>query len=174
MEKKQRSVALLSAGLLVGGAAAGVLVVSAANAATAGPSLTASSTSSAGESSTGTSGSTGEGRQGHGHRFAPGQGSNPDEKAVSSTIAARLKAAALKAVPGGTVLRVETDAGDAVYEAHMKKADGSFVTVKFDKAYAVTAVEDGMGKGDPQSGRHGGHDGQRQSGGSGASDSPGA
>jgi hypothetical protein len=72
-----------------------------------------------------------------------------DEKAVSSTTAATLKAAALKAVPGGTVIRVETDAGDAVYEAHMQKADGTLVTVKFDKNLKVTKVETGMGQGDP-------------------------
>jgi hypothetical protein len=159
MEKKSRSVALLSAGLLVGGAAAGALVVSAAHAA-AEPSLTAASS---GSSST-------EGPSAEGRRFAPDQGSTPvrgDEKAVSADVAAKLKAAALKSVPGGTVFRVETDAGDAAYEAHVKKSDGSFVTVKFDKSYAVTAVEDGMGKGDPQSGgRHGGH---RSSDGSGES-----
>jgi hypothetical protein len=72
-----------------------------------------------------------------------------DEKAVSSTTEATLKAAALKAVPGGTVIRVETDAGDAVYEAHMQKADGTLVTVKFDKNLKVTKVETGMGQGDP-------------------------
>jgi hypothetical protein len=43
------------------------------------------------------------------------------------------------------VLRVETDSGDAAYEAHMKKADGTLVTVKFDKSFTVTAVEPGMG-----------------------------
>ncbi|HEU5265668.1 MAG TPA: hypothetical protein VFU35_03165 [Jatrophihabitans sp.] len=69
-----------------------------------------------------------------------------DEKSVSAAIAAKLKAAALKAVPGGTVYRVETDSGDAVYEAHMTKADGTEVTVKFDKNLAVTGVEAGMGK----------------------------
>jgi hypothetical protein len=53
-------------------------------------------------------------------------------------------------VPGGTVYRVETDAGDAAYEAHMTKADGTLVTVKMDKNFNVTAVEDGMGKGDPR------------------------
>lgn len=62
---------------------------------------------------------------------------------------AKLRAAALKAVPGGTVYRVETDAGDGEYEAHMTKADGSEVTVKFDKNLAVTQVESGMGAGDP-------------------------
>ena len=57
--------------------------------------------------------------------------------------------AALKAVPGGTVYRIETDAGDGVYEVHMKKADGSLATVKFDKNLKVTKVESGMGAGDP-------------------------
>lgn len=76
-----------------------------------------------------------------------------DEKAVSSDVAAKLKAAALKAVPGGTVYRVETDADGATYEAHMKKADGTLVTVKFDASYDVTAVQDGMGPGGP--GGHG-------------------
>jgi uncharacterized membrane protein YkoI len=36
-------------------------------------------------------------------------------------------------VPGGTIVRVETDAdGIATYEAHMTKADGSPVTVYVD------------------------------------------
>jgi uncharacterized membrane protein YkoI len=65
---------------------------------------------------------------------------------VTGADLATAKAAALKAVPGGTVDRVETDSGDAAYEAHMTKADGSEVTVKFDKSFAVTGVEDGMGK----------------------------
>src|SRR5665811_1124594 len=47
------------------------------------------------------------------------------EKAESGTDLATLKAAALKAVPGGTVCRVETDADGATYEAHMTKADGT-------------------------------------------------
>ena len=148
--KKRRSVALLSAGLLVGGAAAGALVVSAANAATGDASLTASSSSSGSSATPGASDDS----------STPVRG---DEKAVSADVAAKLKAAALKAVPGGTVVRVETDAGDAEYEAHMTKSDGTRVTVKFDKNYAVTGVEEGMGKGDPQDGGHG-HDGQRSPG----------
>jgi hypothetical protein len=72
-----------------------------------------------------------------------------DEKAVSASTTATLKAAALKAVPGGTVYRVETDAGDGTYEAHVTKADGSLVTVKFAKDLTVTKVEAGMGAGDP-------------------------
>ncbi len=73
----------------------------------------------------------------------------PDEKRVSSGTAATLRAAALKAVPGGTVYRIETDAGDGVYEVHMTKAGGSLVTVKFDKNLKVMKVESGMGAGDP-------------------------
>ena len=42
--------------------------------------------------------------------------------------------------------RVESDSGDATYEAHVTKSDGTKVTVKFDKSYKVTGVEDGMGK----------------------------
>ena len=40
------------------------------------------------------------------------------------------KQAALAAVPGATVIRVETDAQGSAYEVHMRKADGSLVTVK--------------------------------------------
>ncbi len=69
-----------------------------------------------------------------------------DEKAVSSADETKLRAAALEAVPDGTVVRIETDSGGAAYEAHMTKADGSQVTVKFDESLAVIEVQDGMGK----------------------------
>jgi len=65
------------------------------------------------------------------------------EKALTGTDLATAKAAALKAVPGATVFRVETDADGATYEAHLTKADGSDVTVKFDKSMKVTAIQDG-------------------------------
>jgi hypothetical protein len=88
---------------------------------------------------------------------APGPGARADtatpvragEKAETGTDLATLKAAALKAVPGGTVYRVETDADGATYEAHMTKTDGTQVTVKFDKNFAVTAIQSGMGAGGP-------------------------
>ncbi|MDQ1512939.1 MAG: hypothetical protein QOC59_781 [Microbacteriaceae bacterium] len=125
---RARTAALVAGGLLAGGAAAGIIGVTAANAATTAPSPTASySVAGPGGPAVGRS----------------------DEQVVTGTKAATLKAAALNAVPGGTVIRVETDAGDGAYEAHMTKADGSAVTVKFDDALKVTAVEDGMGKGDP-------------------------
>ena len=72
-----------------------------------------------------------------------------DEKTVPAATASTLRAAALKAVPGAAVYRIETDAGDGAYEVHMTKADGSLVTVKFGKDLKVLKVESGMGAGDP-------------------------
>ncbi len=134
---------LQSIGLITGGVLAGAVVAGGvANAATTTPTpATSSGTSSSSSASTGSGSST----------FDPG-GSTPvrsDEQAVSSSVAAKLEAAALAKVPGATVIRAETDAGDAAYEVHLKKADGTLVTVKLDDSFAVTAVEDGMGLGDP-------------------------
>jgi hypothetical protein len=78
-----------------------------------------------------------------------GAGHGPGETLLTGTAASKAKAAALAAVPGATVLRVETDSGPATYEAHMRKADGTFVTVKVDSSFHVTAVQDGMGAGPP-------------------------
>jgi uncharacterized membrane protein YkoI len=78
-----------------------------------------------------------------GHR---GHGGGNGETAVTGTNAATLTAAALKQVPGATVDEVTSDSGDAAYEVHLKKADGTEVTVKFDKNLAFIAVEDGRGK----------------------------
>jgi uncharacterized membrane protein YkoI len=73
-------------------------------------------------------------------------GHGPGETLVTGAKATQLEAAALKAVPGGTVDRVETDSGDAAYEVHVTKSDGSQVTVKFDSGLKETGVESGMGR----------------------------
>ena len=65
------------------------------------------------------------------------------EELLTGDTADQVKAAALAAVPGGTVERVENDAEGATYEAHMTKADGSEVTVKLDASFAVTSTEAG-------------------------------
>jgi hypothetical protein len=126
------AVGLLAAGVISGGVLASALSASA-------------STSAAGGSTASSAGS--------GDARTPGPGGaqpvRSDEKSVPSATAATVRAAALKAVAGGTVYRIETDAGDGVYEVHMTKADGSLVTVKFDKNLTVTKVESGMGAGDP-------------------------
>ena len=53
-----------------------------------------------------------------------------------------MTAAAKAKVPGATIDRVETDSdGNAQYEAHMTKADGTPVTVYVDAGFAVVGVE---------------------------------
>ena len=64
----------------------------------------------------------------------------PARRALTGTTKDKVQAAALAKV-AGTVLRVETDNG-GVYEAHIRKADGTEVEVKVNKAFAVTAVEE--------------------------------
>jgi hypothetical protein len=63
------------------------------------------------------------------------------EELLTGDTADKVKAAAVAAVPGGTVDRAETDAEGSPYEAHMTKADGSHVTVKVDSSFKVTNVE---------------------------------
>jgi len=111
----------------------------------AGGALAATSSASAAGTTTSPSAVT----PGPGSRADMATPVRPGEKAEAGTDLATLKAAAVKAVPGGTVYRVETDADGAAYEAHMTKADGTRVTVKFDKNLAVTAVQAGMGAGGP-------------------------
>jgi hypothetical protein len=65
------------------------------------------------------------------------------ETLLTGDDAAKATAAALKAVPGGTVQRVETDAEGDAYEAHMLDANGNPVTVKFDKDFNVTKTDTG-------------------------------
>jgi hypothetical protein len=68
-----------------------------------------------------------------------------DETLLSGEAAAKVRQAALDRVPGATIVRVETDAdGNAAYEAHMVKADGTPVTVYVNKQFAVVSVESGM------------------------------
>ena len=76
-------------------------------------------------------------------------GHGPGETLLTGTAAAKARAAALAKVPGATVIRVETDSGDAAYEAHLRTADGSFVTVEMDSGFHVTGTESGFGGGPP-------------------------
>ena len=132
---------VLKLALVAGGVAAGAIAATAfgASAITGSGSTAPTTTSSA--TAPAAPGSNGRPDRDHGSRPV-----RSDEKSVDAATTAKLKAAALKAVPGGTVYRVETDSGDAAYEAHMTKSNGTEVTVKFDKNFKVTGVESGMGK----------------------------
>ena len=77
------------------------------------------------------------GRGPGGHHGGPGVGETP----LTGADAEKATAAAQAEFPGGTVLRVETDA-DGTYEAHVRKADGTEVEVKMDKDFKVTSVEE--------------------------------
>ncbi len=68
------------------------------------------------------------------------------EELLTGELAEKARAAALEAVPGGTILKVETDAEGSAYEAHMTKPDGLSVTVKFDENFKVTKIEEGYRK----------------------------
>jgi hypothetical protein len=64
------------------------------------------------------------------------------EQALSAADAAKVKAAALAKVPGATVERVETDVDfGSPYEAHVRKADGTEVSVLVNSSFQVTAVK---------------------------------
>jgi hypothetical protein len=83
--------------------------------------------------------------QGYG---APPQGQPPHggrmhkpETPLTGDVAAKVKAAAEKKVPGGTIERVETDSDHgSPYEAHVRKSDGTELEVLVNKSFEVTAV----------------------------------
>ena len=64
------------------------------------------------------------------------------ETLLTGDTASKVEAAAKAKVPNGTIVRVETDAdGNAAYEAHMTKADGTPVTVYVNEQFEVVSVE---------------------------------
>jgi len=70
-----------------------------------------------------------------------------DETLLTGDAAAKVRALALAKVPGATIVRVETDAdGNAAYEAHLVKADGTPATVYVNKQFQVVSVQAGMPK----------------------------
>lgn len=80
----------------------------------------------------------------------------PGESNVTGDTKTKLEAAALAEVPGATVIRAENDSDGDVYEVHLKKADGSVVTVTFDADFKITGTHEGFA--DPaKGGPAGGH-----------------
>jgi hypothetical protein len=70
------------------------------------------------------------------------------ETALAGETAAKVRAAALAEVPGGTVDRLETDAqGHAAYEAHMTTSAGNRVTVYVNAQFEVVSTEEGHRRG---------------------------
>ena len=76
------------------------------------------------------------------HSQQPWGAQRSDETLLTGDAASKVEKAALAKVPNATVVRVETDAdGNAAYEAHMTKADGTPVTVYVDKGFEVVGVD---------------------------------
>jgi hypothetical protein len=124
--------------LLVGAAAVGAAIGGAgiANAATSSSTSTPASSSAAA--------TTAPGRP----ATDPAKMANgPGETLLTGTTADEVKAAALAADPGATIIRVETDSAGSPYEAHITKADGTEATLKIDTNFKVTSTEQGFGSG---------------------------
>ena len=67
-----------------------------------------------------------------------------DETLLTGDTAAQVRKAALAKVSGATIERIETDAdGNAAYEAHIAKSDGTRATVYVNKSFEVVSVESG-------------------------------
>ena len=129
--RRSRRKRLASVGLVAGGLFAGAILAGTQLASAQTPSSTPSSSSSASASN----GRADPATVAHG----------PGETLLTDGIANKVRAAVLAAVPGGTIIRVETDSEGSPYEAHVRKADGSIVTVKLDKDFKVTSIESGCG-----------------------------
>jgi peptidase YpeB-like protein len=73
---------------------------------------------------------------------APWGHQRSDETLLTGDALSKVTAIAKSKVPGGTIVRVETDAdGVATYEAHMTKADGTPVTVYVDSNFQFVSVQ---------------------------------
>ena len=93
-------------------------------------------------------------RGGHGQGDPATLTHGPGETLLTGATLTSAVAAAEAAVPGATVVRAETDAQGATYEVHMKKTDGTYVTVKENANFTVTSTETGFGT--PPAGARGG------------------
>jgi hypothetical protein len=72
----------------------------------------------------------------------------PGETLLTGTDLQKAEAAAKAAVPGATIIRAETDSsGASKYEVHMRKADGTYVTVELDANFNSVKTVSGFGAG---------------------------
>jgi hypothetical protein len=124
-----------------------IIVLGALGAIAIGASAVAGAASSSGTTgSQGVRGTAPQGQAPDAMRHGPG------ETLLTDGTADEVKQAALDKVPGATVIRVETDSEGSPYEAHLRKSDGSEVTVKMNKQFEATAVDSGFGAGGPPPG----------------------
>jgi hypothetical protein len=142
---RKAAVAAALVGSTVAGGAIGAAFVS--GSATADTSSSSTTTPAAATAPAATTPAAGQPPQGG--NFDPTKGGHMangiTEALLTGDTADKVKAAALAAVPGGTIQRVENDAEGSPYEAHMTKSDGTQVTVKVDSNFKVTTIVNGAG-----------------------------
>jgi uncharacterized membrane protein YkoI len=124
--------------LSIGGAAFAATGSSSTDTTAAGTVTTAASTATTAGSTATTAGSTAPA----GAEKGWGQ-QRTDETLLTGDVLAKVQAAALAKIGSdATVVRAETDAdGNAKYEVHAVKADGTRVTVYVDESYNVVSVQ---------------------------------
>jgi len=139
----------LVSGALVAGASLGAAgIASAATGSTTPASgstgATAPAAGSAGTPPAGTAGRPPAGSPGDPAAMAHG----PDETLLTGTDLQSATTAANAAVPGATIVRAETNSsGASPYEVHMKKSDGTYVTVELSSSFGVINTVPGFGAG---------------------------
>jgi Peptidase propeptide and YPEB domain len=132
----------LVAGALVTGATLGAAGI--ASAATSSSSSSPSGSSGSSAPATGTYSAPPSGAQANPATMTHG----PGETLLTGTSLQQAEAAANAAVPGATIIRAETDSsGAATYEVHMKKADGTYLTVELDSSFKAIKTISGFGPG---------------------------
>jgi hypothetical protein len=124
-----------------------VATVAALGALALGGSAIAGAATSGSSNSPGSSGSSGSSTQAGQSAGGPGPAGGHvgrggrRETALTGDTAAKVKAAALAKLPGGTVQRVETDADHgSPYEAHVRRSDGTELEVLVNEDFEVTDV----------------------------------
>jgi hypothetical protein len=119
----------------LGATVAALAAVAVGASAVAGAASNSSSASGSASAPQGYGGPPPQGAPPHGGRM------HKPETPLTGDVAAKVRAAALAKVPGGTIERVETDSDHgSPYEAHVRKADGTELEVLVSKSFTVTAV----------------------------------
>jgi hypothetical protein len=135
---------MLATGAVVAGAGIG-----AAGVASAATSSTSTTTPTSGSSSTTAPSSGAPSTPPSGSAADPATMTHgPGETLLTGTDLEKATAAATAAVSDATVVRAETNSqGDYPYEVHMKKSDGSYVTVELNSSFGVITTISGFGAG---------------------------
>lgn len=134
----------LVTGALVGGASLGAAGIASAATSSTATSTPASASAGATAPAAGSQGTRPAGSAQDPATMAHG----PDETLLTGTDLQTATAAATAAVPGATIIRAETNSsGTSPYEVHMKKSDGTYVTVELNSSFGVITTVSGFGAG---------------------------